>query len=107
MGGRVRQGEDVNRATGAITKAQLALTQLPKKYRRGRQTLIRCDWAGGTHEFAAWFARRRRRLSYSVGMVVTEVIHQHVLQIPASAWTPAAESNGQVRDGTWVAELNW
>lgn len=93
-----------NTAADHITTAQLALAQLPKKYRRGRQTLIRCDSAGGTHEFVAWLAQRGRRLSYSVGMVITEAIHQHVLKIPASAWTPAVETDGEVRDGAWVAE---
>ncbi|CCK24561.1 ISMsm3, transposase [Streptomyces davaonensis JCM 4913] len=94
-----------NTAADHITTAQLALAQLPKKYRRGRQTLIRCDSAGGTHEFVAWLARRGRWLSYSVGMVITEAVHQHVLKIPASAWTSAIESDGEVRDGAWVAEL--
>jgi hypothetical protein len=36
-----------NTAAGHITTAQLALTQLPKHYRRGRQTVIRTDSAGG------------------------------------------------------------
>lgn len=94
-----------NTAADHITAARLALAQLPKKYRRGRRTLIRCDSGGGTHEFVAWLAQRGRWLSYSVGMVITEAIHQHVLKIPTSAWTPAVESNGEVRDGAWVAEL--
>lgn len=94
-----------NTAADHITTAQLALAQLPKKYRRGQQTLIRCDSAGGTHKFVAWLAQRGRWLSYSVGMVITEQIHQHVLNIPASAWTPAVETSGEVRDGAWVAEL--
>lgn len=34
-----------NTATDHITAAQMALAQLPKKYRRGRQTLIRTDSA--------------------------------------------------------------
>ncbi|ALP00154.1 IS4 family transposase [Streptomyces hygroscopicus subsp. limoneus] len=38
-------------------------------------------------------------------MTVSEAIHEHVLKIPASAWTPAVESDGKVRDGAWVAEL--
>ncbi|CAM5482273.1 IS1380 family transposase OS=Streptomyces aurantiogriseus OX=66870 GN=GCM10010251_97380 PE=4 SV=1 [Streptomyces aurantiogriseus] len=38
-------------------------------------------------------------------MVITEAVHQHVLKIPASAWTPAVETSGEVRDGAWVAEL--
>ncbi|MFF5582968.1 IS1380 family transposase, partial [Streptomyces hygroscopicus] len=78
-----------NTAADHITAAQLALAQLPKHYRRGRQTLIRTDSAGGTHDFVSWLARRGRWLSYSVGMVITEAIHEHVLKVPASAWTPA------------------
>lgn len=68
-------------------------------------TLIRTDSAGGTHDFVSWLAKRGRWLSYSVGMVITEAIHQHVLKIPGPAWTPAVEADGQVRDGAWVAEL--
>ncbi|MCX5555285.1 IS1380 family transposase [Streptomyces sp. NBC_00038] len=94
-----------NTATDHITATQLALAQLPKKYRRGRQTLIRTDSAGGTHDFVAWLAQRGRWLSYSVGMVITDTIHQHVLKVPASAWTPAVEADGEIRDGAWVAEL--
>ncbi|MFB6850544.1 IS1380 family transposase [Streptomyces sp. NPDC056373] len=94
-----------NTAADHITATRLALAQLPGKYRRGRRTLIRCDSGGGTHEFVAWLAQRGRWLSYSVGMVITEAVHQHVLKIPASAWTPAVETSGEVRDGAWVAEL--
>ncbi|MFF7899612.1 IS1380 family transposase [Streptomyces sp. NPDC088817] len=94
-----------NTAADHITAAGLALSQLPKKYRRGRRTLIRTDSAGGTHDFVAWLARRGRWLSYSVGMVITDAIHEHVLKVPASAWTPAVEADGEIRDGAWVAEL--
>ncbi|MCX4515752.1 IS1380 family transposase [Streptomyces sp. NBC_01619] len=94
-----------NTAADHITAARLALAQLPKKHRRGRRTLIRCDSGGGTHEFMAWLAQRGRWLSYSVGMMITAAVHQHVLKIPASAWTPAVETSGEVRDGAWVAEL--
>ncbi|MGW3115524.1 IS1380 family transposase [Streptomyces sp. NPDC001091] len=94
-----------NTAADHITTARLALAQLPKHHRRGRRTLIRCDSAGGTREFVAWLAQRGRWLSYSVGMVITEAIHQHVLKIPASAWTPAVEPDGEIRGGAWVAEL--
>ncbi|MEU6578534.1 IS1380 family transposase [Streptomyces sp. NPDC046805] len=94
-----------NTAADHITTAQLALAQLPKRYRRGRQTLIRTDSAGGTHDFVSWLARRGRWLSHSVGMVITAAIHEHVLKVPASAWTPAVEGDGETRDGAWVAEL--
>ncbi|MEU2901047.1 IS1380 family transposase [Streptomyces sp. NPDC001273] len=94
-----------NTAADHITTAQLALAQLPKKYRRGRQTLVRTDSGGGTHEFVAWLAQRGRWLSYSVGMTITDAIHQAVLKIPAPAWTPAVEPGGDIRDGAWVAEI--
>ncbi|WTW91915.1 IS1380 family transposase [Streptomycetaceae bacterium NBC_01309] len=94
-----------NTAADHITATRLALAQLPARFRRGRRTLIRTDSAGGTHEFVAWLATRGRWLSYSVGMTVTDKIHQAVLKVPASAWTPAVEPGGAVRDGAWVAEL--
>jgi DDE family transposase len=91
-----------NTAADHITTARLALAQLPHKHRRGRRTLIRTDSAGGTHAFVAWLTRRGRWLSYSAGMVITEQVHQHVLKVPASAWTPAVEPGGEIRDGAWV-----
>ncbi|MGW4825247.1 IS1380 family transposase [Streptomyces sp. NPDC004227] len=94
-----------NTAADHITATQLALAQLPKRFRRGRRTLIRTDSGGGTHEFVNWLAARGRWLSYSVGMTITDAIHQAVLQVPATAWTPAVEPGGEVRDGAWVAEI--
>ncbi|MGQ5640799.1 MULTISPECIES: IS1380 family transposase [unclassified Streptomyces] len=94
-----------NTAADHIEATRLALAQLPKRLRRGQQTLIRTDSGGGTHEFVAWLAQRGRWLSYSVGMTITDAIHQAVLKVPASAWTPAVEPDGDIRDGAWVAEL--
>lgn len=94
-----------NTAADHITTTQLALAQLPKTYRRGRQTLIRTDSGGGTHEFVAWLAQRGRWLSYSVGVTITDAIHHAVLKIPPAAWTVAVEPGGEIRDGAWGAEL--
>ncbi|WP_327289308.1 IS1380 family transposase [Streptomyces sp. NBC_01198] len=94
-----------NTAADHITTTKLALAQLPKQHRRGRSTLIRTDSAGGTHAFLNWLTARGRWLSYSVGMTITDAVHHAVLQIPAPAWTPAVEPDGQVREGAWVAEL--
>ncbi|MGW5196474.1 IS1380 family transposase [Streptomyces spiralis] len=94
-----------NTAADHIEATKLALAQLPKHLRRGRRTLIRTDSGGGTHEFVAWLAKRGRWLSYSVGMTITDAIHQAVLKVPAYAWTPAVEPDGEIRDGAWVAEL--
>ncbi|MET9663665.1 IS1380 family transposase [Streptomyces sp. NPDC006510] len=94
-----------NTAADHITATQLALAQLPKRFRRGRRTLVRTDSGGGTHEFVNWLSARGRWLSYSVGMTITDAVHQAVLKVPASAWTPALEPGGEVRDGAWVAEI--
>jgi hypothetical protein len=94
-----------NTAADHITTAQLALAQLPKHLRRGRQTLIRCDSAGGTHTFLDWLSRRGRWLSYSVGMTITDALHHAVLRIPKRAWTPAYDADGTQRPGAWIAEI--
>lgn len=94
-----------NTASDHIETAQLALAQVPKHLRRGRQTLIRTDSAGGTHVFLHWLSRRGRWLSYSVGMTISDAIHQAVLKIPKKAWTPAYDAGGTERPGAWVAEI--
>ncbi|WP_281181822.1 transposase [Streptomyces chattanoogensis] len=53
-----------NTSADHITATQLALAQLPKPYRRGRQTLIRTGSGGGTYEFIAWLAGYRCPLSF-------------------------------------------
>jgi hypothetical protein len=94
-----------NTAADHIETAQLALAQLPGHLRRGRQTLIRTDSAGGTHAFLDWLTRPGRWLSYSVGMTITDAVHQAVLKIPKKAWTPAYDAGGTERPGAWVAEI--
>lgn len=39
-------------------------------------------------------------------MTITDAIHQAVLKVPASAWTPAVELGGEIREGGWTAELD-
>jgi hypothetical protein len=94
-----------NTAADHIETARLALAQLPKHLRRGQRTLIRTDSAGGTHTFLDWLSRRGRWLSYSVGMTITDPLHQAVLKIPKKAWTPAYDAGGTERPGAWVAEI--
>jgi hypothetical protein len=62
--------------------------------------LVRTDTAGCTHEFVDYLDKRR--LSYSVGFFLPDTTA--VDMIPASAWTPAYDADGAVRDGAWVAE---
>jgi hypothetical protein len=39
-------------------------------------------------------------------MTITDAIHQAVLKVPVSAWTPAVEPGGEIREGAWTAEAD-
>jgi hypothetical protein len=83
-----------------------ALAQLPGGHARGKKVLIRIDGAGGTHELLAWLTRRR--LSYSVGFALPgdrASIQKTLAAIPATAWEPAYDAEGQPRPGAFVAEV--
>jgi hypothetical protein len=92
-----------NTAADHIQATRLALAQLPRHLRR--RVLIRTDSGGGTHEFLNWLTRPGRRLAYSVGFTITEDVQEAILKIPARAWAPAYDAEGQVRPGAWVAEI--
>jgi hypothetical protein len=92
-----------NTAADHIEAARLALAQLPCRL-RGR-ALVRADSRGGTHEFLHWLTARSRPLHYSAGMTITEDMQAAILNVPASAWTPAYDGDGQVRDGAWVSDI--
>ena len=92
-----------NTAADHIEATRLGLAQLPRRLRR--RVLIRADSGGGTQEFLAWLTKPGRRLAYSVGFTITEEVQDAILKIPASAWTPAYDADGQVRPGAWVAEI--
>jgi hypothetical protein len=92
-----------------VTVIRDALAQLPGHgggRRPGKNVLGRVDGAGGTHGLIEWLTRRR--LAYSVGFSLPgelAAIQKILASIPAAAWTPAYDSDGQVRPGAWVAEV--
>jgi hypothetical protein len=96
-----------NTAADHITVIRSALRQLPadtkKGHRSGRSVLIRIDGAGSTHELLDWLTARN--LSYSVGFGLPDHTPDLLTKIPSSAWSPALDSGGEIRDGAWVAEL--
>jgi hypothetical protein len=97
-----------NTAADHITVIRQALRQLPadnqQGHRAGRSVLIRIDGAGSTHELLDWLTVRK--LSYSVGFGLPDHTPELLKQIPASAWSPALDAEGEIRDGAWVAELS-
>jgi hypothetical protein len=90
-------------AADHVEATRLALAQLPRRL-RGR-VLVRADSGGGTHEFLHWLTARSRPLHYSAGMTITQDMQAAIGKVPASAWTPAYDGDGQVRDGAWVADI--
>jgi hypothetical protein len=46
-----------------------------------------------------------RRLHYSVGMTITSDMQAAIGKVPAGAWTPAYDGDGEIRDGAWVADI--
>ena len=38
-------------------------------------------------------------------MTITEPVAEAIGKVPADAWTPAYDGDGQVRDGAWVADI--
>ena len=92
-----------NTAADHIEATRLSLAQLPQHQRR--KVLVRADSGGGTHDFLDWLTAPSRRLHYSVGMTITEDMQAAIGKVPATAWTPAYDGDGQVRDGAWVADI--
>ncbi len=90
-----------------VTVLRQALAQLPDHGRRpGKNVLIRVDGAGGTHGLIDWLTRRR--LAYSVGFALLgdlTSIQKRLATVPAAAWAPAYDSDGQIRPGAWIAEV--
>jgi hypothetical protein len=95
-----------NTATDHIAVIRDALRQLPGHrpgVRPGRKILIRTDAAGCTHGVLNWLVSQR--LSYSVGFTLPDDFAQTVTLIPDAVWAPAYDTDRQVRDGAWVAEV--
>ena len=95
-----------NTAADHFTVVRDALRQLPgstPRTRPGRRVLVRIDGAGATHDLLTWLVGQR--LSYSVGFTLPADTEQLLRLIPRTVWQSAYDSDGEVREGAWVAEL--
>jgi DDE family transposase len=91
-----------NTAVDHFQVLQLALAQIPAADLE-REMLVRTDVGGATHAFCA--ECRDAGIRFSVGHPVDHTIRDQVLEISENAWVAAIDSNGEDRDGAWVAEL--
>jgi hypothetical protein len=92
-----------NTAADHLAVLEAALAQLPDGA-AVPGTLVRCDSGGATHDFLA--AVVARRLAFSVGLDLSERVRAACLAVPPQAWLPALDSEGDPREGAWVAELD-
>jgi hypothetical protein len=91
-----------NNADDHLEVFELALAQLPASALAG-PILARSDAAGASHAFAD--ACRETRVRFSFGYPLTEAVRAAILTLPETAWQPAVNGDGELRDGAWVAEL--
>lgn len=95
-----------NTATDHITVLDAALAGLPARVRPGGPdcpgVLARSDSAGATHAFAEHC--RSVGVGFSFGFAVDHRVQAVVDLIPDRCWMPALNSDGQLREGAWVAE---
>lgn len=113
LAGLLRAGNaGSNTAIDHIAVLDMALTALPGHARpvfdpdtqtwTGQRLLARSDSAGATHAFAA--ACVDRGVGFSFGFPVDARIQRIVDVIPEQCWHPAIQTDGEFREGAWVAE---
>jgi hypothetical protein len=91
-----------NTAADHIELVDLALAQLPRAA-RDQPLLLRADTGGATHALVDHL--RQRGVRFSISLPADERVRAAVLAVPANAWTPAVDADGQPRAGAEVAEL--
>jgi DDE family transposase len=92
-----------NTAADHIEVVDLALAQLPRAA-RDQPILVRADTGGATHGLVDHL--RQRGVRFSVSLPADERVRAAVLAVPADAWQPAVDADGQGRPGAEVAELH-
>jgi hypothetical protein len=103
LAGVLRPGNaGANNADDHLRVLELALEQLPTSALDG-EILARSDSAGASHDFA--FACRETRIRFSLGYAIHAPLREAVLGLSENAWSAAINTDGQPRDGAWVAEL--
>jgi Transposase DDE domain group 1 len=109
LAGMLRPGNaGSNTAADHIVLLDKALAQIPDEYRHGYPVLVRCDGAGASKAFLAHIRSLRNsgvRSEFSIGWAVSDREHTAIAALPARAWTPAVDIDGDPRESAAVAEL--
>jgi hypothetical protein len=96
-----------NTAVDHLTVLGEAIGQIPAVHRR--HLLVRGDSAAATHAVLDWLVeqdrRRGRTVEYSLGWAIGEAERAAITALSPQAWSPALDTDGDLRDGAEVAEL--
>jgi len=107
LAGLLRKGNaGSGTAADHIEVLDAALAQIPDVARFGQDVLVRTDTAGCSKAFLAHIRSLRTlgmRTFFSVGMPITEPVRDAIVH--ASAWIPALDADGELRDGAQIVEL--
>lgn len=103
LAGILRPGNaGANNAADHLALLDLGLEQLPQSA-LDKEILARSDSAGASHDLAD--ALSECEIRFSFGYPIAEPVREALLSLPESAWRPAADQDGQEREGAWVSEL--
>src|SRR4029453_18023377 len=109
LAGMLRPGNaGSNTAADLIAVLDAALAQVPDEFRHGYPVLVRLDGAGASQALLAHIRGLREsgvHAEFSIGWAVSEREHDAVAALPAKAWTPAIDIDGDPRESAAVAEL--
>jgi hypothetical protein len=105
---RLRSGNaGANTAADHLRILSEAIAQVPAAHRG--HLLVRGDSAAATHAVLDWLheqgQRRGHTVEYSIGWTIGEPERAAISALSATAWTPALDADGHVREGADVAEL--
>jgi hypothetical protein len=109
LAGMLRPGNaGANTAADHVALLDQALVQIPDEFRHGYPILVRADGAGSSKAFLSHIRELRTTdvaTEFSIGWAVTAREHQAIAALPARAWTPAVDVEGDPRGSASVAEL--
>ena len=116
LAGMLRPGNaTANDAADQLAVIDAAVAQLPAAYRAGHgvgddaehvehRLVVRADTAGAVA--AVVHGLVARNIEFSVHARVKDVLHQAIRAVPAKAWQPAIDADGEPRHAGEVAELD-
>jgi hypothetical protein len=83
-----------------------AIAQVPARFRS--RLLVRVDGAGASHELIAHLlslATPRRTVPLTCGWMITPADEDAIKMLPATAWQPGLDQDGEVQEDKHVAEI--